>query len=248
MAPRAPLISLSISLFLPLVFVAQTRKSNSDYDPITSLVVTVTGNLEPTDSVEEFNVLLEEIIRDYSDTRPEIKREVLPIDVLSYLENIYADHGYNESGSWLPKIKNHKNLFLPHISDLPDYVALNFRKPVEGKVSSRYGFRPKFGRIHRGVDVALKTGDTVRCALPGKVRLISYDATGYGLYVVVTHAEEVETLYAHLSQCLVSQGQMLQAGDHIGKGGMTGNATGPHLHFETRLHGIALDPISLFIP
>lgn len=122
----------------------------------------------------------------------------------------------------------------------------DFIIPVEGHLTSCYGYRKKFKRFHKGIDVALHKGDTVRCALPGTVRKTGYEKKGYGRYVVVSHGGDVETLYGHLMVCMVNPGQKVEAGEALGLGGTTGNATGPHLHFETRYRGVAYDPVSWF--
>ncbi|MDE5813131.1 MAG: peptidoglycan DD-metalloendopeptidase family protein, partial [Muribaculaceae bacterium] len=99
---------------------------------------------------------------------------------------------------------------------------------------------------HHGVDLALQIGDTVRAAVSGTVDLISYDHDGYGHYVKMNHTDGMETIYGHLQYPLVAQGQFIYAGQPVGIGGNTGNSTGPHLHFEARLNGIAVDPLILF--
>ena len=118
--------------------------------------------------------------------------------------------------------------------------------PVSGRLTSGFGWRPSFGRMHHGVDLSLATGDTVRAAYDGRVVLVSNDPDGYGRYVKVEHADGMETLYAHLLSPTVKFGQHVRAGQPIGLGGATGNATGPHLHFETRLNGVAVDPTNYF--
>lgn len=121
-----------------------------------------------------------------------------------------------------------------------------FYRPVPGHISSNFGFRPSFGRMHKGIDIALKTGDPVKSALAGVVNFVGYDPDGYGYYVCVTHKNGMETRYAHLSKTLVSVGQAVNAGQTLGLGGATGNATGPHLHFETLISGQAINPTTLF--
>lgn len=118
--------------------------------------------------------------------------------------------------------------------------------PTAGRLTSGFGYRPSFGRMHRGVDLSLNTGDTVRAAFPGTVVLVSIDPKGYGRYVKVKHDNGMETLYGHLQAPLVTHGQKLRAGQPLGLGGATGNATGPHLHFETRVNGVAVDPANYF--
>ncbi|MDE7350929.1 MAG: peptidoglycan DD-metalloendopeptidase family protein [Muribaculaceae bacterium] len=121
-----------------------------------------------------------------------------------------------------------------------------FFRPVPGVITSRFGWRERFQRMHYGVDLHLNSGDTVRAALTGTVDRISYDHDGYGHYVVMSHPDGMETRYAHLQYALVTQGQQIYAGQPVGIGGSTGNSTGPHLHFETRLEGVAVDPTLLF--
>ena len=117
-----------------------------------------------------------------------------------------------------------------------------FCAPVRGEVTSPYGWRPQFGRMHRGTDLRLSVGDTVRAAFDGKVRLTKYEARGYGYYVVIRHDNGLETVYGHLSRHLCKPNQRVKAGDPIALGGNTGRSTGPHLHFETRYLGLAINP------
>lgn len=119
-------------------------------------------------------------------------------------------------------------------------------RPVMGAATSGYGYRPRFGRMHYGVDLSLNTGEPVKAAFPGKVVQIGFDPKGYGKFVKIKHEGNLETLYAHLESASVKFGQQVKAGEVIGKGGATGNATGPHLHFETRLSGTAVDPRAYF--
>ncbi|MDE7419158.1 MAG: peptidoglycan DD-metalloendopeptidase family protein [Muribaculaceae bacterium] len=128
----------------------------------------------------------------------------------------------------------------------PTLGRQDFFRPVTGIITSKFGWRPQFQRVHHGVDLSLNIGDTVRAAISGTVKQISYDANGYGHYVVMAHPDGMETVYGHLQYALVSQGQFVSAGQPLAIGGNTGNSTGPHLHFETRLGGVAVDPMLLF--
>lgn len=123
-----------------------------------------------------------------------------------------------------------------------DIDVTGFVAPVRGKLTSPYGWRARFGRMHRGVDLNLHVGDSVVSAFDGKVRLVKYEANGYGNYVVVRHDNGLETVYGHLSRALVKPGQRVRAGQLIAKGGNTGRSTGPHLHFETRFMGLPVNP------
>lgn len=133
---------------------------------------------------------------------------------------------------------------------MPDSLLIDltgFCMPTENtKVNDIFGYRPRRRRMHYGLDIKVERGDTIRAAFDGKVRYCSYQRRGYGHYVVIRHPNGLETLYAHLSSKLVEENEVVKAGDPIGLGGNTGRSTGPHLHFETRLLGKALDPALFF--
>lgn len=114
-----------------------------------------------------------------------------------------------------------------------------FVLPVAGALTSPFGYR--WGRPHEGVDLNLKMGDSVYSAFDGVVRMSRW-YYGYGNCVVVRHHNGLETLYGHLSKRTVKPGDMINAGQLLGLGGSTGYSTGPHLHFETRFLGKAIDP------
>lgn len=118
--------------------------------------------------------------------------------------------------------------------------------PQWGQITSGFGFRPRFGRMHKGVDISMAVGDTVSPPLPGVVDRVGYEAGGYGNYIVVKHQNGLETRYAHLSVTLVGPGANVGPGTPMALSGNTGNSTGPHLHFETRINGTAIDPQEIF--
>ncbi len=118
--------------------------------------------------------------------------------------------------------------------------------PIKGHVTSGWKFRRH--RDHKGTDIALTTGDTIRAAFDGKVRVVREvaDAGGYGNLIVVRHTNGLETYYAHLSKHLVEENELVKAGEVIGLGGSTGRSTGPHLHFEVRYMGKPFDAERIF--
>ena len=134
------------------------------------------------------------------------------------------------------------------VTELPDSFRIslkNFCMPTDSRVlTSNFGSR--WGRQHKGLDIKVYIGDTIRAAFSGKVRAVLYDRRGYGKYVVIRHANGLETYYGHLSKQLVVSDQEVRAGEPIGLGGNTGRSTGSHLHFETRLCGVALNPALMF--
>lgn len=109
-----------------------------------------------------------------------------------------------------------------------------------------WGFGPRWGKIHKGLDIGLTTGDTIYVAFNGIVRYAKFNNGGYGNCVVVRHFNGIETLYAHMSKIIVEPGTLVYAGEPLGLGGSTGKSTGPHLHFETRYIGKAFDPLKVF--
>lgn len=113
-----------------------------------------------------------------------------------------------------------------------------FVMPVKGQILSKFG--PRHRRMHTGTDIRLNSGDTVRCAFDGRVRLAKR-FSGYGNLVLVRHNNGLETIYAHLKAIKVKVNDTIKAGDLIGLGGRTGRATCNHLHFETRLFGEPFD-------
>ena len=134
------------------------------------------------------------------------------------------------------------------VTELPDTFRISlkdFCMPTDSRVlTSNFGHR--WGRQHKGLDIKVYIGDTIRAAFAGKVRVVRYEGRGYGKYVVIRHDNGLETYYAHMSKQLVVEDQEVRAGDPIGLGGKTGRSTGSHLHFETRLCGVALNPALMF--
>ena len=142
------------------------------------------------------------------------------------------------------------NKYAHQETTLPDSFLVNLRDfcmPTTSRViTSNFGSRWK--RQHKGLDIKVYIGDTIRAAFPGKVRIVRNEGArkGYGKYVVIRHTNGLETIYGHLSAWLVEENQEVHAGDPIALGGNTGKSTGSHLHFETRLCGVALNPAIMF--
>jgi hypothetical protein len=122
----------------------------------------------------------------------------------------------------------------------PASCPISLAWPVAGQIGDPFG--PRGNRFHAGVDIIAPSGALVGAAAPGRVTWADRLAGGWGKLVVVAHADGVRTLYAHLSSIAVRVGQLVVTGDRVGTVGATGDATGPHLHFEVRLRGAAVDP------
>lgn len=140
------------------------------------------------------------------------------------------------------------NTYAHRATELPDSFRINlkhFCMPTESRVVTS-NFGPRWGRSHKGLDIKVYIGDTIRAAFSGKVRMVKNEPAGYGKYVVIRHSNGLETIYGHMSGWLVKEDEVVKAGQPIGLGGNTGRSTGSHLHFETRLCGVALNPALMF--
>lgn len=126
-------------------------------------------------------------------------------------------------------------------------VSIPSRMPVEGvKLTSGYGMRvhPVLGgrRQHQGIDLAAPTGTPVYATADGVVSKAEWFSS-YGLYIAVEHGGDIQTRFGHLSRLNVYAGQEVKKGDLIGYIGSTGRSTGPHLHYEVRIAGTAVNPL-----
>lgn len=111
--------------------------------------------------------------------------------------------------------------------------------PVRGQVTSEYAERA--GRLHAGLDISAPEGTPIVAARAGRVGFVGRQ-NGYGNIVIINHGERLSTAYPHQSAFATRVGALVNAGDLIGYVGCTGNCTGPHLHFETRVNGVAQNP------
>lgn len=116
----------------------------------------------------------------------------------------------------------------------------SFIKPTVGRLSSPFG--PRWGRFHYGIDLANRTGTDVVAADGGVVTRVGM-AGSYGNLIIIDHQNGTSTRYAHLSAYNVKVGDVVAQGQSIGKIGSTGRSTGPHLHFEVRVGGVAKNPL-----
>ena len=150
-----------------------------------------------------------------------------------------ADELYGEwTNEWVNPFRGKK-------VDMPDSCVIDcstFVLPMDSmtRVTSKYG--PRRRRMHKGIDLKVQIGDTIRAAFDGKVRIKNFERRGY---VVIRHPNGLETVYGHLSKFLVGVNDIVRAGDPIALGGNTGRSTGSHLHFETRFLGQAINPADI---
>ena len=126
----------------------------------------------------------------------------------------------------------------PRIS--AERVASSLDRAATSAVTSGFGYR--WGALHAGIDIANGTGTPIRAAKAGTIILAGWNG-GYGNCIVIDHGGGFSTLYGHMSRLRASEGQQVGQGDLIGDMGSTGNSTGSHLHFETRVNGSPQDPM-----
>lgn len=129
-----------------------------------------------------------------------------------------------------------------NISSSKVSLGIALSKPVSGIISSRFGARSSIrSSAHTGLDIATSTGTSITAAASGTVTFSGWKGS-YGYLLVITHSNGVQTYYGHCSKLYVSAGQTVSQGQTIAAVGSTGNSTGPHLHFEIRVNGIAYNP------
>jgi len=130
---------------------------------------------------------------------------------------------------------------------VPGGVVGDYIWPTQGVFSSGYGWR--WGRMHKGIDLANSTGTAIVAAKEGRVTFSGWNDGGYGYLVEITHGDGSKTRYGHNSRLLVSEGQAVRQGEVISQMGSTGHSTGPHLHFEIIAPGMgAMNPLSYLPP
>lgn len=163
-------------------------------------------------------------------------------DLLFPADGLY---GSNWDTRWVDPFKTDRNNSDVTFPDSCQIDCSSFILPIDSnlKVTSKYG--PRRRRMHRGIDLKVQVGDTIRAAFSGKVRIRNFERRGYGNYLVIRHPNGLETVYGHLSGFLVDANDIVRAGEPIALGGNTGRSTGSHLHFETRFLGQAIDPTEI---
>lgn len=210
---------------------------------------TPTKKETPADAVK-INKQISDLIADRVDVNKKVPsfettieakefKEMISMEALMYpADELYGSHWENRN----------VNPFVNKKIEFPDSCQINcstFYFPIdydEVRITDVYGYRARRRRMHRGIDLKVQTGDTIRAAFDGKVRIRSYERRGYGYYLVLRHPNGLETVYGHLSKFLIEENDIVRAGTPIGLGGNTGRSTGSHLHFEMRFLGQAINP------
>lgn len=127
------------------------------------------------------------------------------------------------------------------IGSEPVFKSKDLFMPTMGVISSYFGER--WGSFHKGLDIAANMGTPIKAAFEGKVTF-SGVLQGYGNVIILNHGNGLETLYAHCDSLVAKEGEQISKGQHIANVGNTGNSTGPHLHFEIKVNGTAVDPLN----
>ena len=165
-------------------------------------------------ALDSVNSNIEKLEGDVSDLQDQIQQQIQAASSTPGIEPLQAGPVQGASGGWI--------------------------WPVNGTLSSPFGYR--WGRMHEGIDISVAEGTPIRAAKPGNVILAAYTG-GYGNYTCVDHGGGLSSCYAHQSSYAVSSGDSVAQGAVIGYSGNTGSSTGPHLHFEIRVNGSAVDPL-----
>lgn len=197
----------------------------------------VTRNINP----EAVDVITDNSYRDLVDSlfaaRAEFNRDSLVAIILANDSNFKTDWRTSEV-----------HYSASDFSKLPKFMRFELLRGSERYRYNWYGsltwgFGPRWGKVHKGLDTFLEMGDSLFATFNGIVRYAEFNTGGYGNCVVIRHFSGIETLYAHMSQLNVKPGQLLETGEFIGLAGSTGRSDGPHLHFETRYLSYPFDPL-----
>jgi murein DD-endopeptidase MepM/ murein hydrolase activator NlpD len=128
----------------------------------------------------------------------------------------------------------------------PLQQEIQFKRPIKGRITSGFGMRlhplEHTEKVHQGIDLAGEIGDPVKAASSGRVTFAGVQRV-YGNIIIIQHSENLSSAYGHLSAMNVEVGESVTSGQIIGEVGMSGNSTGPHLHFEIRENGEPVNPI-----
>lgn len=171
----------------------------------------------------------------------------LNLGALDFLSSVYEESDYYSAGLFDERLRPKNPNTRIYVDGIPDEVMKEFQRPVPGRITSPFGLRENGNRMHKGVDLALHLGDSIRAAISGTVSRVGFEKGGYGNFIVIDRPDGIQSRYAHLQQSLAKPGDIIYPGKIIGLGGSTGNSTGPHLHFEIRCAGTPMDPTPLLM-
>ena len=148
-----------------------------------------------------------------------------------------------ESGQYTMDVNEYKSMM-----NAKSAAINSMQMPLSGRISDEYGYRihPISGKLamHYGVDIAAPYGSDIGAAMSGTVSKTG-ESSSYGIYIMLSHGDGLETMYAHCSETLLKEGDTVEKGQAIAKVGSTGVSTGAHCHFEVRINGTRINPMWL---
>lgn len=181
----------------------------------------------------------------------EVDRIKTAQDKMRILIGLKPKFAIGGTGEGVSEIKAGLEEIIEEFSKKEKYLAsLPTIVPMDGYITSEFGPRidPLTGKrhFHTGIDIASEPGTPVKATGGGEVTKVGFEARGMGIYVIIKHNSEMETLYGHLSRAVVKKGQKIKRGDIIGFVGNTGRSTGYHLHYEVKVNGLPVNPRNFF--
>ena len=213
---------------------------------------------EQKDEIENIKTSLENSKKDLQDKRKEKEKVTIALENSITIKNTYIDKLSEEERLTQERIDKYQEelnkietqiVAITSMTSEEGYVGGEFAWPAPGytTITSPFGARIhpvlKIQRMHSGTDIGAPMGAYAVAANDGVVIASTYNTGGYGNMVIIDHGGGVTTLYAHGSELIAQVGQTVKRGDIIMKVGSTGMSTGPHLHFEIRINGKAIDPL-----
>ncbi len=210
-------------------------------------------------TVEDIEAEINRLIgkEQYAKTSPEILQSS-PQPLLAQNQNIYQNientHVQASQNNDMPIMNTEKAMGGPNLAQPVEMLKqdvsalspkMNMQSPLQGSLESSFGWRldpfTKERAWHNGIDIQAKEGSPIKAAAHGVVSFVGQDPE-LGNVVIIDHHNGLQSVYGHNSELLVQQGEKITTGTEIAKVGMSGRATGPHLHFEIRDNGLSINP------
>ena len=184
----------------------------------------------------------EKVIKELTDKKSSNIKQISYSQVFGTEIKDFTDEEAIVTALYKKPVVNYSSSYTIASSNVKMDLGISLIKPISSgyTITSRYGSR--WGSTHTGLDIAAPSGTTIYAAASGTVSTIQSLSGSYGNYLIINHANGVQTLYGHCNSILVSTGETVSQGQAIATVGATGNSTGPHLHLEIRLNGTTLNP------
>lgn len=184
----------------------------------------------------------EKVIKELTDKKSSNIKQISYSQVFGTEIKDFTDEEAIVTALYKKPVVNYSSSYTIASSNVKMDLGISLIKPISSgyTITSRYGSR--WGSTHTGLDIAAPSGTTIYAAASGTVSTIQSLSGSYGNYLIINHANGVQTLYGHCNSILVSTGETVSQGQAIATVGSTGNSTGPHLHLEIRLNGTTLNP------